>query len=175
LCHGGRDLYRSGSTRQEGYWPDYYAARGVTREEIGVLCAARIAPLVRVNLETMYEDVLGVMTKGLKGVCLPKLDNAHQVRQLSDVLSYAEGKAGLPHGAVDIVAIPETAAGLCGVQQLAVASPRVKSVMNDMNDRPSEEVVFQVTRRSPQASFQRRRALCSAASTWQPPALWTSR
>ena len=119
------------------------AARGVTREGIGVLRAAGIAPFVRVNLETMAEDVAGIMAKGLKGVCLPKLDNARQVRQLADVLSYAEGQSGLPHGSVDIVAIPETAAGLCDVRQLAAASPRVKSVMNGMNDRPSEAVVFQ--------------------------------
>ncbi|HSV84576.1 MAG TPA: CoA ester lyase [Ramlibacter sp.] len=119
------------------------AARAVTREGIAILRAAGIAPFVRINPQTLRDDVLGVMAKGLQAICLPKLDNVQQVRELADVLSYAEGQAGLPHGAVDIVAIPETAAGMCDVRQLAAASPRVKSVMTGINDRPSEDVVFQ--------------------------------
>ncbi|RYG08518.1 MAG: hypothetical protein EON92_16435, partial [Burkholderiales bacterium] len=92
---------------------------------------------------TMADDVLGIMTSGLTAVCLPKLESASEVRALADVLSYAEGRAGVPHGTTDIVAIPETAAGLCDVRLLASASPRVKSVMSGLIDRVSADVVFQ--------------------------------
>lgn len=119
------------------------AARDTTREGIGLLAAAGIAPFVRINTDTLADDVLGVVAQGLKAICIPKLDNVQQVRALADALSYAEGRAGLAHGSVDIVAIPETAAGLCDVRQLAAASPRVKSVMAAINDRPGEDVVFQ--------------------------------
>jgi citrate lyase subunit beta/citryl-CoA lyase len=118
------------------------AARATTREGIAFLSSAGIGAFVRINPETVADDVLGVVTSGLQAICLPKLDNAQQVRDLADILSYAEGRANLPHGSVDIVAIPETAAGLCDVRSLAAASTRVKSVMNSINDRPSDAVAF---------------------------------
>jgi citrate lyase subunit beta/citryl-CoA lyase len=118
-------------------------ARETTKEGIAFLASAGIGAFVRINPSTVADDVIGIMAQGLTGICLPKLDNAGQVRELADVISYAEGKAGLPHGCIDIVAIPETAEGLCDIRMLARASKRVKSVMGALIDRISDKVVFQ--------------------------------
>jgi len=118
-------------------------ARATTKEGISFLASAGIGAFVRINPSTVAEDVSGIMAPGLTAVCLPKLDNADQVRELADALSYAEGSAGIRHGTVDIVAIPETAEGLCDIRLLARASKRVKSIMGALIDRVSDSVVFQ--------------------------------
>jgi len=119
------------------------AARATTKEGIRFLASEGLGAFVRINPSTVAEDVLGIMAPGLMAVCLPKMSNAGEVRELADVLSYAEGQAGLPHGSVDIVAIPETAEGMCDIRLLVQASKRVKSVMGALIDRISDEVVFQ--------------------------------
>jgi citrate lyase subunit beta/citryl-CoA lyase len=119
------------------------AARATVKEGIAFLRSTGIAAFVRINASTVADDVIGIMAPGLTAVCLPKVAKADQVRELADALSYAEGKAGVAHGAVDIVAIPETAEGLCDIRLLAEASRRVKSVMGALIDRVSDDVVFQ--------------------------------
>ncbi|WP_231567951.1 HpcH/HpaI aldolase/citrate lyase family protein [Sphingobium herbicidovorans] len=119
-------------------------ARAITRDGIAFLKTTGVGAFVRINPldEGGVEDVLSVTTAGLTCILLPKLRDADQVRELADLLSYAEGKAGMERGEVSIMAIPETAEGLCDVRQLASASPRVKSVLTAIIDRVSDDVVF---------------------------------
>lgn len=119
------------------------AARAITKEGIGFLKSVGIGAFVRLNQETIFDDVVGIMTPGLTGVCRSKLANAAEIRELADCLTYAEGKAGMPRGSVDIVAIPEMAEGMSDIRSLCKASPRVKSVMTAIIDRMSDDVVFQ--------------------------------
>lgn len=75
------------------------------------------------------DDVAAITGPGLTGVLLPKTRNAGEVSRVADVLSYAEGVAGLPHGSVAILPIPETAEGLYDARLLAAASPRVRGLV----------------------------------------------
>lgn len=125
--------------------PDLKAsARPTVKDGITYLKSVGIGAFVRINPfdKGGADDVVEIMTPGLSAVCLPKLANQAQIRELSEILSYAEGKAGMPRGTVDIVAIPETAEGLCDIRLLASASPRVKSIMSAIIDRVSDDVVF---------------------------------
>lgn len=120
------------------------SARDSAREGAQFLRTQGIGALVRVNAlaDGGIDDVLGVMCAGLDAVVLPKLDNVRQIQELADVLSYAEGRAGLAHGSVGIMALPETAAAMCDARAIAAASPRVKSIMGALTDRFDETVVF---------------------------------
>jgi len=106
------------------------AARALLHEEIAELKAAGIAPFVRVNAigEGADVDVAAAMCAGLAGVKLPKTGTPEQIQQLHDLLSYHEGRCGVPMGQVDILPIPETTEGLYRMYELAKASPRVKAL-----------------------------------------------
>jgi citrate lyase subunit beta/citryl-CoA lyase len=106
------------------------AARDYLHAEIAELRAAGVAPFVRVNAigEGADIDVAAAMCAGLAGVKLPKAGTPEQIQELHDLLSYHEGRAGVPRGTVDILPIPETTEGLFRMHELAKASPRVKSL-----------------------------------------------
>ena len=68
------------------------------------------------------------MTEGLTAIVLPKAANPDEIRRLHDLLSYHEGRAGMAHGGVGILPLPETAEGMHDACALAKASPRVKGI-----------------------------------------------
>ncbi len=106
------------------------AARNYLKDEIAELRAAGVAPFVRVNAigEGTEEDVAAAMCGGLAGVKLPKAGTPEQIRELHDLLTYHEGRMGVPRGTVSILPIPETTEGLYRMNELAKASPRVQSL-----------------------------------------------
>jgi len=61
LCHGGRDLYRFRSTRQEWYWSDYYehitAVVAGEREVRLIGVAPGVLPLRIQRVAYTYKDV----------------------------------------------------------------------------------------------------------------------
>jgi len=119
-------------------------ARATTKDGITFLKTIGLGAFVRINpLDGGgTDDVLEITTPGLTAICLPKLRDAAQIQELADILSYAEGKAGMERGSVAIMAVPETSEGLCDIRELSQASPRVKSVMTAIIDRISDDVVF---------------------------------
>ena len=106
-------------------------ARAAAREGIQILRDAGIAPLVRINAMEVGggEDAAAVMTDGLCGIVQPKVRGAADVRELDVALSFAEGRAGLPLRSIAIIATPETASGLRNTYKIALASPRVTSLV----------------------------------------------
>jgi citrate lyase subunit beta/citryl-CoA lyase len=78
---------------------------------------------VRVNPGTLADDVTAILGPDLRGIVLPKADPA-LVATLDDLLTRAERDRGLPHGAVAVQPIIETARGLLAAAELASA-PRV--------------------------------------------------
>lgn len=98
--------------------------------EIAELRAAGVAAFVRINplhAETGAE-VAAAMTAGLTAIILPKAGTVAEIRRLHDLLSYHEGHAGLAHGEVGILPLPETAEGMLHAADLAGASSRVKGL-----------------------------------------------
>ena len=74
------------------------------------------------------EDLLACVRPGLTGIILPKA-SVEEVRLANDALSYAEGKAGMQHGDVGIIALPETPEGVRSGYDIAKASRRVKGLL----------------------------------------------
>lgn len=74
------------------------------------------------------EEIIACVRPGLAGIILPKA-SVEDVRRAHDALSYAEGKEGLRHGEVSIIALPETAEGIHSGYEIARASPRVRGLL----------------------------------------------
>ena len=106
------------------------AAMAALHGEIAELRDAGVAAFVRVNpLHGGTDNEVAVaMTAGLTAIVLPKAATPADIRTLHDLLSYAEGRAGLTHGTVGILPLPETAEGMLHAAELAGASPRVKGL-----------------------------------------------
>ena len=100
------------------------------KSEIAELKASNVGAFVRINpLHDRTADELGAaMTDGLTAIVLPKAQTAGDIRRLHDLLSYQEGRAGLPHGSVGILPLPETAEGMRDAHALAAASGRVRGI-----------------------------------------------
>jgi citrate lyase subunit beta / citryl-CoA lyase len=100
------------------------------KSEIAELRTAGVGAFVRV--QPLYDGTLAeisaAMTEGLTAIVPPKVASAEEVRRLHDLISYAEGKAGLEHGSVGLLPLPETAQGMYDAYHLAKASPRVRGI-----------------------------------------------
>jgi citrate lyase subunit beta/citryl-CoA lyase len=103
-------------------------ARAMVRERLGSPLLAGLQVFVRVNaVDTPYfrDDVRGVVAEGLDGIFLPKAASAEQLHEANMLLAQTEMRLGIAMGAVRIVPIVESVAGVLNAQALAVASPRV--------------------------------------------------
>jgi citrate lyase subunit beta/citryl-CoA lyase len=112
------------------------------KAEIAELRAANTAAFVRLNQlsDSTGTELDAAVTEGLVAVTLPKAANAGEIRALADLLSYHEGKAGLAHGTVGILPLPETAEGLQDAHALAKASPRVKGIFGAFSGPVSGDI-----------------------------------
>lgn len=106
------------------------AAMRHLKDEIAELRAAGVAALVRINPlgERSADEVAAAAAEGCTAIVLPKAASVAEIRTLHDLLSYAEGRAGIGHGSIGIVPLPETAEGMYAARDLAAASPRVKGI-----------------------------------------------
>ena len=105
-------------------------AMGYLKAEIAELRAANTPAFVRLNplSDGTGAELDAAVTDGLVAVTLPKAANVGEILALHELLSYHEGKAGLPHGTVGILPLPETAEGMQDAHALAKASRRVKGI-----------------------------------------------
>lgn len=105
------------------------AARPMVREALGKIRGPAL--YVRVNAAGtpwLEDDVSAVVGEGLAGVVLPKVEQVATLGVVSDLLTAAETRAGLPPGRTEIIVQIETALGVRNTYALATASPRVASV-----------------------------------------------
>lgn len=105
-------------------------AMACLKEEIAELKAAGVGAFVRIQPlhERSSEEVAAAVTEGLTAIVLPKVASPDEIRRLADMLSYHEGRAGVAHGAVGILPLPETAEGMHCARDLALASSRVRGI-----------------------------------------------
>lgn len=86
---------------------------------------------VRINgLPTQHalRDVMAVVGPSLDGILLPKVGSAADVQVIDWLLTQAERDAGLELGAVGLVALIETAAGVVHLHDIVHAGPRLVSL-----------------------------------------------
>jgi citrate lyase subunit beta/citryl-CoA lyase len=111
--------------------PEFKAqAMANLHSEIAELRTAGVGAFVRVNPlhDGTGAELAAAMTEGLTAIVPPKVAGPAEIHRLHDLLSYYEGKAGLPHGSVGILPLPETAEGMRGAYEIAKASPRVRGI-----------------------------------------------
>lgn len=84
---------------------------------------------VRVNAcdtEFCYGDLKAVVTKNVDGIILPKVESAQQLQMIDWLMTNLEREAGLTEGAIDLIPIIETGAGMMAIEQIARAGTRVR-------------------------------------------------
>ncbi len=92
---------------------------------------------VRVNAvgsSWLEEDLEQILTPGLEGVCIPKVDGAEEILQVAGKLGGFERESGLQEGSVRILAAIESAVGLLQAPAIAASSPRVLGLMMGAED-----------------------------------------
>jgi citrate lyase subunit beta / citryl-CoA lyase len=105
-------------------------AMSYLKSEIHELRDAGVDAFVRI--QPLYDgteaEIEAAVTVGLTAIVPPKVARADEIRRLHDLLSYAEGRAGVEHGSVGILPLPETAQGMYDAYHLVKASPRVRGI-----------------------------------------------
>lgn len=93
---------------------------------------------VRVNhpdMEAVDADLRAVAAPALLGLLVPKVDDAAQVRAVSELVAHHEGRAGLPFGSVRLWPLIETLGAMRHTHELATASPRVAYMGGGTSER----------------------------------------
>jgi citrate lyase subunit beta / citryl-CoA lyase len=105
-------------------------AMGYLKSEIQELREAAVAAFVRIQplFDGTHAEIEAAVTHGLTAIVPPKVASPDEIHRLHDLLSYAEGRAGVAHGSVGLLPLPETAQGMYDAYNLAKASPRVRGI-----------------------------------------------
>jgi len=131
------------------------AARKIVAELAPTLSQLGQKVMVRVNsLDTgrTAEELRAVVSSGLYGVSLGKVDSPWHIRECDRLLGVEEARRGIPSGTVKIIPWIESAAGVLSASEIAGASSRVVAMAfgaedftNDMGlqrTEGGEEVAF---------------------------------
>ena len=78
------------------------------------------------STEFAYGDIVALVQPGLDGLIVPKIESASELRSAEWLVSQLERERGLRPGALDLVPIIETAAGLAAAAEIARAATRVR-------------------------------------------------
>lgn len=106
------------------------SARASVKKSSAALAVAGVRTLVRLSgFETAEQDLKSIVGNHLSAVILPKARTIAEISALADMLSHAEGAAGVERGRTGIICLPETAEGFRDSALLANASPRVTGLM----------------------------------------------
>lgn len=118
-------------------------------------------------------DVETVVRPGLRGLVLPKVAAADQVRRAARVLTRCEQACGLPPGTVRLLASIETADGVQAVDEIARATPRLALLSIGYGDLRRDLRVFtgrdDFLRSGLCAAIRSRIVLASRAAGLEPP------
>lgn len=78
------------------------------------------------STEFGYGDLCAVVQKGVDGIVLTKVDGPEQIKIADWLIAQLERERGLTPGAIDLIPLIETAAGLSNAEAIARAASRVK-------------------------------------------------
>ncbi|MDE3074635.1 MAG: CoA ester lyase [Chloroflexota bacterium] len=92
---------------------------------------------VRINAighERMRADLDAVVTVGIEGLCLPKVEDAGQIELVDSLIEGYEASAGIRKGTIRYIAAIESARGIVNGPAVAAASPRLVGLMFGAED-----------------------------------------
>lgn len=101
-------------------------ARSLIREAIPNVSKGGAEAFVRINHDTVEEDLEAVVWPGLRRIKYPKAETADEIRRLDAIITRLERDRGMEAGSVEIDASIETALGVTNVYEIASASARVR-------------------------------------------------
>src|ERR1700761_1360426 len=83
-------------------------AMGFLKSEIHELREAGVGAFVRIQPlhAGTAAEIEAAVTDGLTPIVPPKVATPDEIRRLHDLLSYAEGRAGIPHESVGLLPLP---------------------------------------------------------------------
>ena len=84
---------------------------------------------IRVNAMTTtfcHGDLAAIVVPGLDGIVLPKVEAPWQLKAADWLIGALERERGLPQGAIDLIPIIETGAGVAAVREIAASGTRVR-------------------------------------------------
>jgi citrate lyase subunit beta/citryl-CoA lyase len=110
--------------------PEKVAARALVADAVKRCAGAGADMLVRINqpLELAVRDVEAVISAGVMGLVLPKIDSASHVRLLAELVDMVEAARGLPRLHTKFMVLIETAGAFGRLAEIAAAHPRVVAI-----------------------------------------------
>ena len=106
------------------------AARRLIPEAARLVARGGGEVLVRINHDAglLLEDLQAAVHPGLDGICYPKAESAEAVARLDGEISRLERAGGIAPGQIALDLLVESPRGLLGLEALAAASPRVRTM-----------------------------------------------
>jgi citrate lyase subunit beta/citryl-CoA lyase len=113
---------------------DKESARETVRETLHRLRSAATRADVWVRPNSLSSGLFGadaekIVTAGLTGLFLPKVETAEDVVRIDAVVSHIEDREGLEPGGIGLIITYETAQAMAHCEAIAAASPRVVSLL----------------------------------------------
>ncbi|MQF70303.1 hypothetical protein FIM12_08240 [SAR202 cluster bacterium AD-804-J14_MRT_500m] len=101
-------------------------ARDLVKDAIGLAAKGGADIFVRINHDTIEEDLEAVVWPGLKRIVYPKAETGQEIRDIDEILTRLELTRGIASGSIEIGANVETALGVINAFEIVAASPRIK-------------------------------------------------
>lgn len=109
-------------------------------------------------------DLESVIRPGLAGLFLPKVFTSKEIVHIDAVVTHIEQQRGLAHGSVSLIVSFETAVAMAHCEEIALASPRVKSLLGATgpNADVGRELGFEFTPEGLETLYLRSRIVLAA-------------
>ena len=107
------------------------SARKMVAASIDNIASGGKEIFVRINsLSTPHAtaDIKAIVTKGLRGICLPKSESADDIHKAEVSIAEAEKEAGLDAGSIGLLPLIETPKGIINTYEVAGASSRILGI-----------------------------------------------
>ncbi len=127
---------------------------------------------VRVNAmstEFGYGDLVAVVQPGVDGVMLTKVNGPDEIKIADWLVTQLERERGLSHGAVELLPLIETGAGLTHAEAIARAAPRVKRLAFGAGDFTLDLGLRWTPEETELVAFRSALVLASRAAGVEPP------
>jgi citrate lyase subunit beta/citryl-CoA lyase len=152
------------------------ATRSVVRAAIGAITTCpvyvRINPLVTTTGFSQpigAADLQAIVCAELAGVLLPKVEAPDEVQQADQLLCTLEQERGLAPGAIDLIAIIETARGVHHAYNIAAAGTRLRRLAFGAGDF-TRDIGVRWSRRETESQYARAAlVIASRAAGLEPP------
>lgn len=109
-------------------------ARGLVRQAIEEVGRGAAEVFVRVNQSFAQADIEASVWPGLRGIMLPRVESADEVREVSQILTTLERQRGMEAGSLQLILLLESARAVWDIRRIIAASPRVTQVGLDESD-----------------------------------------